>query len=167
MHTQVLHGLPLSIPEEWCPDHLYRFRLPSPPAPLLRGVQPVAPQAEQSVVVGAYPKGKFETPEALLGELNRVRQARDPRFVVLATRSGRVSAQPALVQDSSSGTPGGGVIYQREIVVPRGESLTMMVVTAGRLQLLDDACSSFLELSPEVEVRSSSGTGAVRRRTRG
>ncbi|MBK6686645.1 MAG: hypothetical protein IPG45_19415 [Deltaproteobacteria bacterium] len=165
MSTQVLHGLLLPIPEEWRPDHLYRFRLPAPPPPALRGPQRSAAEPELNLVVGAYPKGKYVTPEALLAELNRVRQARDPWFVVLSTRSGRVSDQLALVQDSSSGTPGGGLSYQREIVVPRGESLTMMVVTAARLKLLDDACSSFLELGQEVEVQVPRSAAAVSRRT--
>lgn len=156
MTTQVLHGLVLSIPEVWRPDHLYRFRLPSPPPPRLRGPQRAAPELELNVVIGAYPRGKFESPEALLAELNRVRQARDPRFVVLSTRGAHLSGQPALVQDSGSGTPGGGVSYQREIVVPRGDSLTVVVVTAPRLPLLDEACVHLLELRSEVQAPAPS-----------
>lgn len=145
MGTELLHGLVLPIPEDWRPDHLFRFRLPTPPAPRLRGPQRPAPEPELNVVIGAYPKGKFESPQALLAELNRVRLARDPRFVVLATRPGALSAQPALVQDSGSGSPGGGLSYQREIVVARGDSFTVMVVTAPRLSLLDEACSHLLD----------------------
>lgn len=162
MGAERLHGLDLPIPDGWTADHLYRFKLPVTAAPRLFGPQRSAPEPEASLVIGAYPRGNFVTPEALLAELNRVRQARDPRFVVLAVRRGRIDGQAAVVQDSTSGTPSGGLIYQREVVVPRPESLTMLVVTVPRLQGLEDACAGFLSLDPEEVPASTGGAAPLR-----